>query len=96
MYRFFDLYHEMDFSQIVGLFEERLNEKTVFAALLSKFGWSLKEVSRQTKIPYDTLASLKKRRRSFAKMNVDTVFKLASLFRVRMETMAELRLGKGE
>ena len=92
MYGYFDIYHEMDFSQIVDVFKSRYEEKSVFAVLLNKYKFSLKNINIVTGVPYETLASLKQRKRDIKKVNVDTVIKIARFFHVRVETISEIPL----
>ena len=92
MYRCFDLYHEMDFSQIIDEFKRRYEEKSVFAILLDKYKFSLKDINIVTGISYETLASLKQRKRNIKKVNVETIIKIARFFRVRIETISEVSL----
>ena len=92
MYQFFLIYHEMDFSHIVQEFKNIYLHRSIFAVLLDRYQYSLVYVSEQTKIPYDTLYSLKKRRRDAKKVNVESVVKLARLFNVRLETFAEMKI----
>ena len=89
MYRYFNIYHEMDFSQMVDLFNSKYKEHSVFAILLSKYKFSVKEVSVKTGIPYETLISLKQRKRDISKVNVKTVIKIARFFHVSIETLSE-------
>ena len=92
MYSNFNLYHEMDFSQIINLFQKKYSEQTILEILIDRFGYKLNEVSEITQIPYETIRSLKLRRRDFKKTNIEIVYKLASLFKVRVETIAELQV----
>lgn len=96
MFELFPLYHEMDFSQIIQEFMIRQMEKSIFAILLWKFGYSVREVEEKTGIPYETLYSLKRRRRDIKKVNVEVVSALAKLFRVRIDTIAEIEQYKPE
>ena len=92
MYRYFHIYHEMDFSQIIDLFLEKQKEKSILEILCERFGYKTKDVARITQIPYDTVQSLKLRRRNFLKTNVEIAYKLASLFKVRIETITEIQI----
>ena len=92
MYSCFPLYHEMDFSQIVQLFLQKKEEKTVFAILLNKYGYKLSDIAKKTKISKETLYSLKQGKREIKKANVDIVQKLANFFNVRIETFAAIEL----
>lgn len=96
MYELYSLYHEMDFSQIVQQFMIYQTEQSIFSILLSKFGYSLKDVEEKTGISYETLYSLKRRRREIKKVNVETVSQLAKLFHVRIDTIAEIEQYKQE
>ena len=92
MYDYFSVYHEMDFSQIINRFFELYNSQSVLSLLLRKYGYSVKKVSEMVNIPYDTLQSLKSRRRNIAKISVDAALSLSRLFNVRIETITEQRL----
>ena len=92
MYDFFPVYHEMDFSHIVQEFHKLYEQKTIFALLLYKYGYSIIDVSKETNIPTTTLYSLKSRRRNIKKVSVEIVKSLSSLFNVRLETFAEIQI----
>ena len=92
MYSKFDLYHEMDFSQIVDYFNEKRKKTSVVDLLFKKFKYSVKEVAEKTGIPYNTLVSLKNKRRSISGFNVKSLNSLANVFHVRIETIAELEV----
>ncbi|MBQ9457228.1 MAG: hypothetical protein IJU64_01815 [Bacilli bacterium] len=93
MYDCFPLYHEMDFSQIVGEFKKAFQEKSVLDLLFTKYRYSVKEVSLETGIPYQTLFSLKRRRRAIGKVGAASVIALARVFHVRVETITESKVG---
>lgn len=92
MFFYFPVYHEMDFSQIVNEFKRLFGEKTILSILLDKYGYSLKQLSEMTNIPYETLKSYKNRKRDIKKADVSLLYKLASFFHVRIETIAEIEL----
>lgn len=92
IYDLFSVYHEMDFSQIVQYFMSLIENKTVFALLIEKYNYSIKDVSKATGIHYATLFSLKQGHRDMKKTSIEVVNKLATLLRVRLETLAELKL----
>ena len=92
MYELFPLYHEMDFSQLIKLFNEMYEEKSALAILLDKYRYSLKDISHRIGVSYDTLSSAKQRRRDINKLDVDVLLKLARIFNVRVETIAEIRI----
>lgn len=94
MYEYFLLYHEMDFSHIVNEFKRLFSLKSALEILLDKYGYSLQDISSRIEIPYDTLHSLKKRRRDIKKLSVESVVKLAKVFNVRVETIAEISIQK--
>lgn len=94
MYEYYDLYHEMDFNQIVDLFNQKYNKFSTLALLLNKYQFQLSDISLKSSIPYDTLNSLKIRRRDIKKVNVEMISKLARLLNVRIETISELRLNQ--
>lgn len=92
MYNNFDVFHEMDFSQIIDDFKTYQNKESVLSLLMDRFSYSINVVSLETGIPENTISSLKTRKRHMNKMNVENVSKLAKLFNVRIETIAELKL----
>lgn len=92
MYGYFNLYHEMDFSQIVDEFKRLYSMTSVFSLALQKRGISLKQLSDITGISYDTLSSLKSRRRDISKVGVDVVSKLSKALHMRIETISELKM----
>ena len=92
MYEYFPLFHEMDFSHIVAEFNRLMDSSSLLDILLTRFGYTLKSVSEETGIPYDTLFSIKKRRRDIKKINAESACALASLFRVRVETLVRFQL----
>ena len=90
MYEYFDIYHEMDYSQIIDEFKRLYSLKSVLEIIVDKYNFSLKEISEQTGVSYDTLFSLKKRRKDIKKLNVQTASLLSSILRVRIETLTEI------
>ena len=89
MYDYFPLYHEMDFTHIIKEFYKLFNEKSVLALLTDKYQYSLSDIAKQIDVSYDLLSSLKQRRRDIKKTSVEIVVKLAQVFNVRIETIAE-------
>lgn len=92
MYDYFPLYHEMDFSHIVKEFLSLYEKKSVFSLLLEKYNFALNNVSNDIGISYETLYSLKQRRRDIKKISVETGKAIADYFNVRLETLAEIKL----
>ena len=90
MYQYFSIYHEMDFSQIVDEFIKLFKNKSVLSALSKKYGFSMREVAKATNISYETLLSLKQRKRDISKANYEMVYKISKFFHVRASTLAEL------
>ena len=90
MYEYYHLYHEMDFSLIVEEFKEAYKNESIFSILLNRFNYSLKDISRDLGLSYDSLNSYKQRRRNIKKLNVISACKLANFFKVRVETLIEL------
>ena len=90
MYKYFDIYHEMDFSQIVNEFKRLYSSKSVLEILSDSYQISLKDINAKTGISYSTLLSLKARKRDIRKTNVSDVYKLSQVFNVRIETIAEI------
>ena len=92
MYEYFDTFHEMDFSQIIGEFKRLVSLESILSILRSNYGYSLSYVADKTGISYDTLFSYKQRRRDIKKMNAADAARLASFLRVRIETLLELSI----
>lgn len=91
MYHCFDIYHEMDFSQIISLFNKTFEKESILSILMKRYNFSADYVSKELNISKQTIYSLKQRKRNIQKCNVDTVISLARLFKVRLETIAEIR-----
>ena len=92
MFKYFNVYHEMDFSQIVKEFDNLYRKESALSLLINKYGFSLYDVCKMTGLSYATLSSLKQRKRDIKKLNVNDAVKLASFFRVRVETICEMKL----
>ena len=92
MYEYFDLYHEMDFIHIINEFYKLFKLNSVIGLLIKKCSISMKTVSKQIGIPYDSLYSYKSRRRDIKKMEAKSAYDLATLLRVRIETLLEITL----
>ena len=92
MYEYFPLYHEMDFSHIVKEFKRLFEQESVFSKLLKKYKYSLNKISENTGISYETLYSIKQRRREAEKASFATIVKISNIFNVRPETIAELEI----
>ena len=90
MYQYFSIYHEMDFSQIVDEFIKLFKKKSVLSVLSKKYGFSMREVAKATDISYETLLSLKQRKRDISKANYEMVYKISKFLHVRASTLAEL------
>ena len=91
MYDCFDVYHEMDFSQIINAFKEEYEKESILALLIKRYKYSLVYLSEQTGVPYGTLYSLKTRRRDIKSLNVQHLFDIAAFLNVRIETLAEVK-----
>lgn len=92
MYSYFHIYHEMDFSHIIKRFEELYSEQSALSIIVDKYGYSLEDISQQTGISYNTLYSLKSRRRDIRKINIETASKLSIFLHMRMETICEIKI----
>ena len=90
MYQYFPVYHEMDFSQIVDEFIKLFKKKSVLSVLSKKYGFSMREVAKAANISYETLLSLKQRKRDISKANYEMVYKISKFLHVRASTLAEL------
>ena len=92
MYEYFNLYHEMDFIHIINEFYKLFKLNSVVGLLIKKCSISMKTVSKQIGIPYDSLYSYKSRRRDIKKMEAKSAYDLATLLRARIETLLEITL----
>ncbi|MCR5185370.1 MAG: hypothetical protein K6C32_04780 [Bacilli bacterium] len=92
MYEYFPIFHEMDFSQIINEFKRLYESKSVLEIIVDKYQYSLKDISKELHTSYDTLYSFKKRRRDIQKVNVEVAARLASILRVRIETLVEMKI----
>ena len=92
MYELFDVYHEMAFSQIVEHFKKLFLNKSVLAMLIDTYKISIKYISEITDVSYNTLLSLKSRRRNIKKSNAVDILQIASVFNVRPETLCEIEI----
>ena len=92
MYEYFPIYHEMDFRRIIERFDELYAKQSAFSIIVNKFGYSLEDISKKTGISYDTLYSLKSRRRDIRKINIETASKLSLFLHMRMETICEIKI----
>ena len=90
MYQYFDIYHEMDFSQIIEEFNRLYSEQSILSILVSNYKYSIKEISDISKISYETIYSLKQRKRDVKKANVESIIILSSILHVRVETLSEI------
>ena len=90
MYELFPIYHEMDFSRMLNVFDEIRNNTSTFEILVKRSGFTLKDISRKIDIPYSTLLKIKKRRRDIKKVNSETVIKLSKILLARVETITEI------
>lgn len=88
MYEMFDLYHEMDFSQTVQCFNDIFNSSNTLSKLLENNNITITQLSKETGISVNSLYSLKTKRRNISAMDVLNASKIASFFRVRIETLA--------
>ena len=92
MYEYFEVFHTMDFSQIVDEFKRLKSLETILSILRSNYRYSLSYIANKTGISYDSLFSYKQRRRDIKKMNAGEAAKLAMFLRVRIETLLELSI----
>lgn len=92
MFEYFDLYHEMDFSQIVDEFNRLYASKSVLSILLDRYECTIKDVAEKLHVSYKTIYSYKHRCRDIKKMEAKPAYELATLLRVRLETLLELSL----
>ncbi len=92
MYSYFDLYHEMDFSQIIDEFNRLYKQRSALEIIIDNYRFSIKSISENTGISYDVIFSLKKRRRDIKKTGVEIISSLARYLRVQIDTLAEIRI----
>ena len=92
IYQCFHVYHEMDFSQMNKRFDEERKKASILGRLLKQRKIKMTELSKKLDIPYDTLLGLKLGRLDIKKTSFNNVYKLASYFHVRPETIAEIEV----
>lgn len=92
MYNYFPLYHEMDFTQIVEEFKRLYKKHSVLDILIENYKYSVKYIADNIGVSCDTLYSYKQRRRDIKKMSAESAYLLANTFKVRVETILELKL----
>lgn len=92
MYKYFNLYHEIDFVHIIEEFNRLYQQNSTIDILTKTYKYQLKEISEITNVSYNTLLSIKDRRRDIKKLNVEAVSKLAKIFNVQIETLAEIKI----
>ena len=92
MYNYFPLYHEMDFTQIVEEFKRLYKKSSVLDILIENYKYSVKYIADNIGVSCDTLYSYKQRRRDIKKMSAESAYLLANTFKVRVETILELKL----
>ena len=92
IYQCFFIYHEMDFSQMNIRFDEEREKSNVFALLLKRRKVKMTTLSEKTRIPYRTLVGFKSGQSKIKNASFDTVYKLATYFNVRPETIAEIEI----
>lgn len=92
MYNYFPLYHEMDFTQIVEEFKRLYKKRSVLDILIGNYKYSVKYIADNIGVSCDTLYSYKQRRRDIKKMSAESAYLLANTFKVRVETILELKL----
>ena len=86
-YEMFPIYHEMDFSQSIGYFNEIFKKSTPLELLMRKKSTNGKDLSSICNIPYSTIMSIKKKKRNIKNLNGLSLLKLANFFKVRVETL---------
>ena len=94
IYQCFFVYHEMDFTHMEKRFDEERAKTSVLGFLLKRRKIKMSELSKKLSISYQTLVSLKNRRLDIKKTSFDTIYKLATYFNVRPETIAEIEVGR--
>ena len=92
IYDCFHLYHEMDFSQMNKRFDEERKKSSILGRLLKQRKVRMTKLSKIIGISYITLTSLKSGKLDIKKASFETVYKLASYFHVRPETIAEMEV----
>ena len=73
-------------------FQRLFEQESVFSKLIKKYGYSLNNISEFTGISYETLYSIKQRRREAEKASFNTIMKISNVLNVRPETVAELEI----
>ena len=87
MYNYFPIYHEMDFDQIINRFKELFIHKSIIHKASKRLGYSLLDISKETDIPYPTLAALSTRKRDIRNLNGISLYKLSQALHIQIESL---------
>ncbi len=85
----FNIYHEMDWSEIYQYFENVSNSKSVLSLLLKKRFLSAKELSILTDINYQTIKNYTRGNKNIYKASFSSIYKIAQILNVDMLIFAE-------
>lgn len=83
----FNLYHEMDNSNLANYLIEQVKETNPLKLFLKKRKISLKTLSENTNIPLSTLSSYSQGSRSIKTMSLENGVKIASFLRIKVKSL---------
>ena len=78
----YDVYHEMDISQIIDYFHKREDEETILTRLIKKRKITITELSELSGVPLQTLKKYKKSNEHIYGANFTTIKKIAAALEV--------------
>ena len=85
--KIFPVYHEMDFSQAVALFEERLKKHSVLYHAMKRRGISVSELAKVSGLSYSMISALRNRKKNIGRVAADNFLKIATYLGTRPETL---------
>lgn len=85
--KMFDLYHEMDFSASLDLFNNLKQEKSVISIRMKQLKLSNSDISILTNISLPMINSLRNRKRDITKLDVKRAMLLAKALHISLDTL---------
>lgn len=83
----FQLYHEMDDSQILGFFEKEVKEHSVLELASEKYKISNREISLVTGLSESMVSLLKNKKKDITKLSVATSIKISDLLKIDIRSL---------
>ena len=82
----FDVYHEMDISQLVKYFNSLTEKKTILSLLLKKRNMTAYELSVLTNIKYNTIINYTRNNNQIYEAKYETIYRLSNVLKVPANT----------